>query len=91
MCTVRCRNAAQAGPFGGCFPVQQTDVTPNVNSPNQLQNAQTLDGVNKQVAQNLKDLPAAIAANQAAGSDEAAQGKAAVDGKFVTPHILRGS
>ncbi|TVY85494.1 hypothetical protein LSUE1_G000215 [Lachnellula suecica] len=23
VCTVRCRNAAVAGPFGGCFPVQQ--------------------------------------------------------------------
>jgi hypothetical protein len=25
MCTVRCRNTAVAGPFGGCFAVQQTD------------------------------------------------------------------
>lgn len=27
ICTVRCRNTAVAGPFGGCFPVQQTDGT----------------------------------------------------------------
>jgi hypothetical protein len=25
ICTVRCRNSAVAGPFGGCFAVQQTD------------------------------------------------------------------
>jgi hypothetical protein len=25
ICTVRCRNNAIAGPFGGCFAVQQTD------------------------------------------------------------------
>ncbi|KAI1338849.1 hypothetical protein F5Y15DRAFT_99769 [Xylariaceae sp. FL0016] len=25
ICTVRCRNNAVAGPFGGCFPVQQTN------------------------------------------------------------------
>jgi hypothetical protein len=25
ICTVRCRNNALAGPFGGCFAVQQTD------------------------------------------------------------------
>jgi hypothetical protein len=25
ICTVRCRNTAVAGPFGGCFAVQQTD------------------------------------------------------------------
>jgi hypothetical protein len=27
ICTVRCRNNAIAGPFGGCFAVQQTDGT----------------------------------------------------------------
>jgi hypothetical protein len=27
ICTVRCRNNAVAGPFGGCFAVQQTDGT----------------------------------------------------------------
>lgn len=77
---VRCRNAAVAGPFGGCVAVQQTDIKAAVNSPNQLQTAQTLDGINKQVAQNIKDLPAAIAANQQSGLDQ--QGKAAVDGMF---------
>ncbi|KAI8933318.1 hypothetical protein NX059_009943 [Plenodomus lindquistii] len=27
ICTIRCRNTAIAGPFGGCFAVQQTDGT----------------------------------------------------------------
>ena len=35
VCTVRCRNNAVAGPFGGCFAVQQTDVKATANSPEQ--------------------------------------------------------
>ena len=31
ICTVRCRNNAIAGPFGGCFAVQQTDGTGRTN------------------------------------------------------------
>jgi hypothetical protein len=31
ICTVRCRNTAIAGPFGGCFAVQQTDGTGRTN------------------------------------------------------------
>jgi len=70
ICTVRCRNNAQAGPFGGCFPVQQVDTTPNVNSANTIDTAQTLDGINKQIAENNVDLPVAIAANQVQGTPE---------------------
>jgi hypothetical protein len=76
---VRCRNNAVAGPFGGCFPVQQTDVTPTENSANQIQTLQSLDVVNKQIEQNIKDLPVAVEANQNAGADSAVQNKAAVD------------
>jgi hypothetical protein len=32
ICTVRCRNTAVAGPFGGCFAVQQTDGTGRTNT-----------------------------------------------------------
>lgn len=78
ICTVRCRNNAQAGPFGGCFPVQQTDITPNVNSASTITTAQTLEGVDNQIAENQIDLPVAIAANQNAGSGAAVQGLAAV-------------
>jgi len=38
-----------------------------------------LDGINKQIAQNVQDLPAAIDANARTGTGEAVQGKAAVD------------
>ena len=31
ICTVRCRNNAVAGPFGGCFAVQQTDGAGRTN------------------------------------------------------------
>jgi hypothetical protein len=34
ICTVRCRNTAVAGPFGGCFAVQQTDGQGRGNNDN---------------------------------------------------------
>ncbi|KAL0941681.1 gas1-like protein [Colletotrichum truncatum] len=70
VCTVRCRNNAVAGPFGGCFPIQQTDVTPTQNTP---QNIKTLKDLNTVLAQqqgNAADLPAAIKANQIDGTAE---------------------
>lgn len=63
MCTVRCFNAAAAGPFGGCFAVQQTDTAASDNSANTIDTAQTLDGVLQQVNQNQKDLTKAIKGN----------------------------
>ncbi|KAJ9150209.1 Gegh 16 protein [Pleurostoma richardsiae] len=73
VCTVRCRNNAVAGPFGGCFAVQQVDTTAKVNTPENIATLQSLDAVLNQVTQNQADLPVAIAANQAAGSSEAEQ------------------
>ncbi|TVY93801.1 hypothetical protein LAWI1_G000246, partial [Lachnellula willkommii] len=80
ICTVRCFNTAADGPFGGCFAVQQTDITPAANTPDNIATAQTLAGINEQVAENQKDLPAAIAGNQEATSGtEQEQGVLAVD------------
>ncbi|KAI0829558.1 hypothetical protein F5Y06DRAFT_282658 [Hypoxylon sp. FL0890] len=78
VCTVRCRNTAAAGPFGGCFPVQQVDVEPKQNTPANIDTAISLEKVFAQVAQDQADLPAAIAAIQNAGSDEALQNVAVV-------------
>ncbi|KAI0377601.1 hypothetical protein F5Y04DRAFT_263721 [Hypomontagnella monticulosa] len=78
VCTVRCRNNAQAGPFGGCFPVQQVDVQPNKNTPANIATSLSLDKVLAQVQQDQQDLPAAVAAIQNAGSDSAVQGVAVV-------------
>ncbi|ORX95201.1 hypothetical protein BCR34DRAFT_608017 [Clohesyomyces aquaticus] len=79
ICTVRCRNNAVAGPFGGCFAVQQTDGTGRTNtSAAAVDTAQTLSGVLAQVEQNKKDLPAAIAANQAAGASGVDEGLLAI-------------
>ncbi|KAI1209336.1 uncharacterized protein F4807DRAFT_103657 [Annulohypoxylon truncatum] len=78
VCTVRCRNNAFAGPFGGCFPVQQVDVTPSQNTPANIKTSLSLEKVFAQVAQDQQDLPAAIAAIQNAGSDEALQNVAVV-------------
>ncbi|PQE03645.1 hypothetical protein CJF30_00006360 [Rutstroemia sp. NJR-2017a BBW] len=77
ICTVRCFNKAAAGPFGGCFAVQQTDVTASKNTPGTIATAQTLEGVMAQVQQNNQDLPAAIKANSEATLDQ--QGVFAVD------------
>ncbi|KAG4426381.1 hypothetical protein IFR04_000564 [Cadophora malorum] len=72
ICTVRCRNNAQAGPFGGCFAVQQTDTTPNENSANTIATAATLPAVLAQVQQDQLDLDAANKANQVSGQGAAA-------------------
>ncbi|KAK7946367.1 gas1-like protein [Apiospora aurea] len=64
VCTVRCRNSAANGPFGGCFAVQQTDVKANKNTPDNIKTAQTLKAVQAQIAQNVKDFPAYVKANQ---------------------------
>ncbi|CAK7234029.1 hypothetical protein SCUCBS95973_008794 [Sporothrix curviconia] len=79
ICTVRCRNNALAGPFGGCFAVQQVDVTANVNTPENIETGISLEEVNSQVLQDQADLPAALAANALAGSTEAEQNLAAVN------------
>ncbi|RDW88989.1 hypothetical protein BP6252_01021 [Coleophoma cylindrospora] len=71
VCTVRCRNNAVAGPFGGCFAVQQTDTTANVNSANQITTSQSLAAVQAQILQNQKDLPVAVSMNQQQGTSDA--------------------
>ncbi|TGO49918.1 hypothetical protein BCON_0196g00140 [Botryotinia convoluta] len=70
ICTIRCFNAATAGPFGGCFAVMQTDETASKNTPGTIATAQTLEGVEAQVLQNNKDLPAAMKANSEATLNE---------------------
>ncbi|CZT43999.1 related to gEgh 16 protein [Rhynchosporium secalis] len=66
VCTVRCFNSAVAGPFGGCFAVQQTDTDASKNSANTINTAQTLEGVLAQVNQNQLDLADANKGNAAA-------------------------
>lgn len=58
ICTVRCRNSAIAGPFGGCFAVQQVDVQPTVNTPTSANVNSYKDGkgIVAQLATNLKNL-----------------------------------
>ncbi|KXH67080.1 GEgh16 protein [Colletotrichum salicis] len=70
VCTVRCFNDNAKGPFGGCFAVQQTDITPKQNTPGNIPTAQTLDGVLKQIQQNVVDLPAAVKSNQEAKTQD---------------------
>ena len=61
--------------------------------PPEITTAQTLDGINKQIAQNKKDLPAAIAANQAAGAVNGNEGASAISGasfSYITPSCFVG-
>ncbi|KAK0649117.1 hypothetical protein B0T16DRAFT_308315, partial [Cercophora newfieldiana] len=85
ICTIRCRNNAVAGPFGGCFAVQQVDTTPKVNTPENIATALSVEDALFEMAQNQKDLPAAIQANQNAGASEAEQNAAAVETILGTP------
>ncbi|KAI1735833.1 hypothetical protein F4680DRAFT_293842 [Xylaria scruposa] len=78
VCTVRCRNNALAGPFGGCFPVQQVDIEPTSLKPSDVDTQISKDKVDKQVANDIKDLPAALAANQREGSDDGLKNAAIV-------------
>lgn len=48
-----------------------------------VETAQTLEGIEAQILQNKKDLPAAIIANQNAGAGAAEQGAAAISGAFA--------
>jgi hypothetical protein len=79
ICTVRCRNNALAGPFGGCFPIQQVDTTASQNRAETIDTLKKLDVVLSQVQQNQKDFPAAAAANQIDGSDEGQANRKALD------------
>ncbi|TVY84926.1 hypothetical protein LSUE1_G002973 [Lachnellula suecica] len=80
ICTMRCFNTAAAGPFGGCVALQQTDVTPAQNTPANLKTAQTLAGINAQVAQNQLDIAAERQANaDSTTGTEAEQARNAAD------------
>ena len=59
--------------------MQQTDVTPRQNRPDNIETAQAIDATLAQVASNQQDLGAAIQANANAGTDEAKQNLAAVE------------
>ncbi|PHH53789.1 hypothetical protein CFIMG_003331RAa [Ceratocystis fimbriata CBS 114723] len=72
ICTVRCRNNALAGPFGGCFPVQQPGKT-GTNSAKTIGTASDLKTIEEQVLSSQKDLPASIQANKDAGRNGAVE------------------
>ncbi|TLD28324.1 hypothetical protein PspLS_03591 [Pyricularia sp. CBS 133598] len=70
ICTIRCRNTAQAGPFGGCVAVQQTDKKGNVNTPQNIKTATDRKANEAQTKQNNKDLKDANAFIAKQGSAE---------------------
>lgn len=76
---MRCRNNALAGPFGGCFAVQQIDTDEKTNVANSIPTIQKLDAVLAQIQQNQADFEVSVNANANAGTEEAAQNLAAVN------------
>lgn len=84
--TIRCRNAQN---FGSCFPIQQTDTTPNVNDPDTITTANTLEGVMNLVAGNVKAFKD-VAAASAAAKSESEQGLAVIDALLkVNPQLVQ--
>ncbi|KAF4119618.1 Protein of unknown function (DUF3129) [Geosmithia morbida] len=79
ICTVRCRNNALAGPFGGCVAVQQTDNEGRTNETAAgVDTKQSLEDISEQIQVNKDDLSAALAANQAAGAADGNAGASAI-------------
>ncbi|KAH7413955.1 hypothetical protein DE146DRAFT_13529 [Phaeosphaeria sp. MPI-PUGE-AT-0046c] len=79
ICTIRCRNNAVAGPFGGCFAVQQTDGKGRTDEKaSSVETTQTLEGIEAQILQNKKDFAVAVQANQNAGAANLDEGAAAI-------------
>lgn len=78
ICTIRCRNNALAGPFGGCIAVQQAGAAAKTNVASKISSAATKSEVDAQVKQDKQDLAGAIAANQDFGSNQQVQAQAAV-------------
>ena len=80
VCTLRCRNNALAGPFGGCVALQQTNGGGRTSSAaKDIATKASLDAVAAQVEADKKQLNAAVQANQNAGSNSADQGVKAVN------------
>lgn len=87
ICTVRCRNNALAGPFGGCFAVQQTDTTTKTNVAADISTAATKAEIEKQVQLDQVGLADAVTANQNAGTAEQVAALAQVQA-MVAPSIV---
>jgi len=67
VCTVRCINKQN---YGGCFAVQQTDITPANNQAATIKTAATLASIYSQVMKDNVDLPVAIKANAMAKTED---------------------
>ncbi|KAK8016941.1 gas1-like protein [Apiospora rasikravindrae] len=89
ICTVRCRNNAQAGPFGGCFPVKQSNKKAQTNNAKTIPTKSNIAAVSAQLAVDQKDFADAVAANQNAGTAEAKKADAAV--KAMLAPVSSGS
>ncbi|KAI6526913.1 hypothetical protein MCOR05_008948 [Pyricularia oryzae] len=83
LCMVRCRNKQN---FGGCVAIQQSDTTPNVNSPQNIKTAATLKSVLDQVNEDQRDFKTTVNAIATASEKDqgAAVAKALVDANLAS-------
>ncbi|OAQ57533.1 GEgh16 protein [Pochonia chlamydosporia 170] len=79
VCVVRCRNTSVAGPFGGCFPVEQVDTEKTINSPASIKTKVSLVEMANEVEANQAAFKDAVRANERAGSDVSKQNLAIVN------------
>ncbi|PHH69608.1 hypothetical protein CDD82_7652 [Ophiocordyceps australis] len=79
ICTVRCRNNALAGPFGGCFPVRLAGAKGQSNNANSIRTADPAQKINDQILVNQAAFEDAVNANKNASTDQAEQSLKAVD------------
>ncbi|CCF37906.1 hypothetical protein CH063_09131, partial [Colletotrichum higginsianum] len=66
----------------------QTDVTPTVNTPQNIQSLKTLDLVLAQQQGNVADLPAAVRANQIDGTEQQRAAAEAASKLLGTPDVV---
>ncbi|PHH62188.1 hypothetical protein CDD81_7382 [Ophiocordyceps australis] len=79
ICTVRCRNNALAGPFGGCFPVRLAGAKGQSNNANSIRTADPANKITDQILVNQAGFQDAVQANKNSSSDQAEQSLKAVD------------
>lgn len=84
ICTVRCRNNALAGPFGGCFAVQQSDGAGRTNtSAAAVNTAASLTDIQDQVNIDQADIGAALAAHDSAVAAGQDPSLAEITGEYI--------
>ncbi|KJZ73570.1 hypothetical protein HIM_07126 [Hirsutella minnesotensis 3608] len=79
ICTIRCRNAAEAGPFGGCVAVQQINAAKKSPLPGDIKTANTLAEVDADMLKDQANFPGAVRAHDEGNTRDALNNIASVN------------